>query len=382
MNQRYCLIPEGGINITPNGTITPCCILSKDEQGFGHISKDKLQDIFYGKEYSDFRERHRSGDLPKVCIENCIQRGTNFVHINVRNGIIRRAELAGYKPKDRAQLVTVDMGLGNICTLSCTFCNEDFSSSWAKLKSKSFKIHSFDKPTTLRVVEDLKGITYLSLKGGEPFNIPYLESFLEQLLIQSPNCILDIVTNATEISDRILQILGKFPQVIVTVSIESIDPLYSYLRGGKYTWSHVLKNIERLYSIGIRDINISSLILFYNHRTWAEHMLQIYQDIKKFHKGPLGISAQLCLGPKAQSLFLLDQQKRQALVDNIRYYHNKGLEIGGLENMLTAIITPRPLLDVSRQKIIEQINFNDKRRGMELFNLVGPILEDIDTGYN
>jgi radical SAM protein with 4Fe4S-binding SPASM domain len=364
---RLCLIPEAGLNVTPSGNITPCCVAP--EHKLGHISTDSLSSVFYGKEYSEFREAHRQGQLPDVCMRHCGKQNNNYVHISGRNQIVRNSEVKEVKEHNKEKLIMVDIGIGNVCNLTCVFCNETWSSSWAKLKNDTANIFHFDKETTLGIARDLKDAIYVSFKGGEPLNIPHLDEFLEELFkaTNDRNCMISLLTNGTETNERINNALFNF-KVSLGISTEATGPLYQYLRGGKYTWDNVLTNIQSFVDKGCVDIHIASIISLYNYTKWADDMLKIQQQLKGLINR-IDIGAQLCTSPEEQSLFLLNRSERQRLVDSIKRNVDAGLEIIGVESLIENIMTDRPV-HTTRQRVLENIQYNNKLRNMDLFSIV------------
>ncbi len=68
---RTCWWPNGGIYITYDGFITPCCLrMDPLVYNFGNIFKDSIDVIFNGEKYQGFRTSFREGRVPDVCA-NC-----------------------------------------------------------------------------------------------------------------------------------------------------------------------------------------------------------------------------------------------------------------------------------------------------------------------
>lgn len=369
---RYCLIPESGLNIMPNGNITPCCATTYK---LGHISTDSLSSIFHGQEYSEFREAHRRGELPETCIEKCVKLNNNFVHIESRKRMTLDAERRGHKIPGQEKLVLLDMGIGNVCNLTCTFCDEQWSSSWAKLKNIPSSIFSFDKETILNIARDLTGMTSISFKGGEPFNMPYLDKFLDILYENNNLCHIGIITNGTETNDSINRALFQF-STSITISTEAVGDLYRYMRGGKYSWEDVLENIKQFKTYGCNKIEISSIISLYNYKTWAKDMLTVQQQITDI-VDEFNLSAQLCVFPNEQSVFLLNPDQRQWLVESILNAVSQGLKLDGTQAMIESILAGKKL-DTTKEKILANIEYNNKMRGMDLFSIVEDFMPFIE----
>lgn len=62
------VIRAGGLD-GKRGAVAPCCqVLGRDEEAvLGHVSENSIEEIWNGEEYSDLRERHRTGDWPGYC---------------------------------------------------------------------------------------------------------------------------------------------------------------------------------------------------------------------------------------------------------------------------------------------------------------------------
>lgn len=361
---RFCLIPESGLNVMPSGNITPCCVT---QFKLGHISTDSLSSVFHGPVYTEFREAHRRGELPQVCLDKCVNVKNNFVHINSRNQMMRDAERTGAKTPGVEKLITLDIGIGNVCNLTCVFCDEAWSSSWAKEKNIPSSIFSFNKDTILGIARDLKGMTSISFKGGEPFNMPHLDEFLAILYENNPDCHISIITNGTETTNSINKELFKFSNII-SISSEATGELYQYMRGGKYKWENVLANIQKFADHGCKGIHLSSIISLYNYKTWAKDMMTIQNQVSSI-VDHFDISAQLCWSPFEQSLFLLNLEQRQWLVESIKQSVADGLQLDGAKEMCESILINRKV-DTTKEKILANIEYNNKLRGMDLFSIV------------
>jgi hypothetical protein len=61
-------IRAGGLD-GGTGAIHPCCqVLGRDEEAvLGHLSSNTIEEIWYGKEYEELREGHRTGNYPSYC---------------------------------------------------------------------------------------------------------------------------------------------------------------------------------------------------------------------------------------------------------------------------------------------------------------------------
>ena len=63
-----CWWPNGGIYVTYDGFITPCCLrMDPLIYNFGNIFRNSVNEIFSGEKYQGFREGFREGRVPDIC---------------------------------------------------------------------------------------------------------------------------------------------------------------------------------------------------------------------------------------------------------------------------------------------------------------------------
>lgn len=382
MRDQFCILPEGSIYVQTTGRITPCCLLNDADDEVGNLSKDTLSSAFYGKEYSTFRNDHKENKLSAGCAKQCVTDVHNVVHKQSRSH--RITEYQNEKQDYDSKIITADLSFGNVCNLSCTFCGPSWSSSWAKLYNEHrnlktntvWPIYHFDKAKLMSMADDLKDARFISVKGGEPFNIPHIDEFLNKLADINPNITIDILTNGTEISDKHFKALQKFKEFNLAVSTEATGELYRYLRGGKYTWSNVLDNIKSAKTAGAKSIGIASIILSFNYKQWARDMLEIQNDVRALNFDYTHLSAQICKDPMEQSLFVLKQSAREELVNNIKSYVAQGLDIEGVDEMYD-VITKNNRVNITVDRILENISIYNNIRNMNLFSIVDDFTEDL-----
>lgn len=370
MSERFCLIPEGGLNVEPNGNITPCCALSSVDFSLGNITTTSLSSAFNSKEYIQFRQDHRDNNLPEVCVKRCITNSNNASHRVSRNQQILDAEQQNLKQADQPAITTVDIGLGNVCKLTCVFCSPEWSSSWAKLKNEPDNVFSFTREQTMSIVEDLKYATDISFKGGEPLNIPYIDEFLNRLHEINPWVKINIISNAVECSDDTIKAFTQFENFHLDISAEATGNLYTYLRGGRYNWEeHVLPTVKKFADLH-KDFNItvSSIILLYNHQYWPEQMAVLMKQLKDIMGDrKVTLCTQICRTPNEQSPYLLKYEVRESLAKRIKEHLNDTLF--NVDDTIELLLRDVKL-DTTKEKVLNHIQYNNKLRGVDLFSII------------
>jgi len=151
--------------------------------------------------------------------------------------------------------------LGNYCNSACIFCHPEASSRLANEWHKLGFINEIpiadwsDDPNNLEQIIDMicssDQLQYVHLIGGETLILPAFESFLKQLVLKGhpENIILGFTTNLTVWSDKLFNLLTKFKQIHVNISVECFDPLNDYLR-----WP---SRIDQVKSVALQLVDAS-----------------------------------------------------------------------------------------------------------------------------
>ena len=135
----------------------------------------------------------------------------------------------------------IDISLSKDCNLACKMCGPWASSTWNKLTKDNEEIHEFQKPSNMSFSADiekifngvnLKKLTTIKLLGGEPFITPQTKDLFEYLdanaNLQNINFITN--TNMTFFPDKLMKYLIKFKALGISLSIDGIDKINSYVR--------------------------------------------------------------------------------------------------------------------------------------------------------
>lgn len=156
------------------------------------------------------------------------------------------------------KLMPVDwqIDLGNYCNSACLFCQPKSSS---RLAEEWKRIGFIDQVPARTWCEDphlldrfltdlvsVPNIKYLHFIGGETLITPAFGKILSHLVDRNlaDTITVGFTTNLTIWDDEILELLGKFQQINVGISVECFDPLNDYLRYPSKI-SQVRNNAER-----------------------------------------------------------------------------------------------------------------------------------------
>ena len=143
---------------------------------------------------------------------------------------------------------TVKIAISNLCNATCVNCNSGLSSAWATLrKEKTFTIVDQTKIDSI----DWGGLVMLSFVGGEPLIDKKVFATLEKMIeLGNTDCFIDMVTNGSvELTTKQIEILSKFNNVQMVLSIDGIEKRFEYMRY-PLKWNKLLDNIDLFKELG------------------------------------------------------------------------------------------------------------------------------------
>lgn len=214
-------------NIRPGGRIYPCCRFKTPIAQFD----GDLASVIHSNEYKELRDMSAAGEKIQGC-EKC------YYEESIQHKSLRQEFNEKYST-DLIELKYLEVGLDNLCNLTCDGCNSEFSTSWIakeiKLKGKSD--YGYRTVGEIKnIPEDLTEILFL---GGEPLITKAHLDLLNQ--IETPEKVkVTYNTNAMFIPDQeCINIFDKFGKVKFIVSIDGVDKVAESVRGGT-KWPQVV----------------------------------------------------------------------------------------------------------------------------------------------
>jgi hypothetical protein len=230
MNNYFCVLPFYSKEHFNNHT-TPCCLLPSD------VDLEQVkQDMLDSKRTTACQKCWTLEDQNIKSDRQIKNESFDFY----ANKDIQRIEDECQKGEYSTQIVK--LATSNLCNSTCVTCDSTASSAWATLrKQKTFQI----LPDTQLDSIDYKNLVMLSFVGGEPLiekkNFWVLEQLIEH---NNTNCFISVVTNSSiELSSKQKDILSKFTNVNVCLSIDGVGKRFEYMRY-PLKWDTLLENIK------------------------------------------------------------------------------------------------------------------------------------------
>jgi sulfatase maturation enzyme AslB (radical SAM superfamily) len=110
------------------------------------------------------------------------------------------------------------------------------------------------------ILKNRKNIIYIDIRGGEPFYHKRAKNLLKALIATGDNehITLHITTNATRIDTNTVDLIKKFKDVVLSISMEGVGEVQEYVRPG-CNWKKLVANILLLQKNNISMQVVSTL---------------------------------------------------------------------------------------------------------------------------
>ena len=268
LDKNFCVIPWTGFELEPNGNVKNC-IISKDI--IGNIYQNSIQSIIKGN--SKIKQDMLDGNYPSNCDGCYLQekhRTKSFESISSRLYYAKEIGTSVSKElldsKDNFELKHIDLRWSNACNQACVYCSADYSSKWASELGKKIPHNqqSIDKVKEY-VFSNIKNLTNVYLAGGEPMLMKQNQEFLQLLYKENPDVTLRVNTNLSKTDTKIFDQLCQFKNVHWTISVETIEQEYEYIRHHG-NWQDFLSNLNIIKKLPHR-ISFNMLYFILNYKS-------------------------------------------------------------------------------------------------------------------
>ena len=265
-NPYFCPMPWTGLMYNFNGRVKNC-IRSVDSMPLGNIQKTPIRDILQGPE-NTARQINIINQSPTPSCQTCydLEHGKKgFDIVSDRIFYIRelkKVPVETYTPGN-FDLQTIDVRWSNLCNFACVYCSSDFSSKWADEMQIKVSCPTQDQVDEFQnyIYQHASQLKHVYLAGGEPLLMKENIQLLEKL---NPNVQLRINTNLSKVDTRVFETICQFPNVHWTVSVETVQDQFEYIRhGGK--WTDFLENLQIIKQLDHKiTFNMLWFLLNYN----------------------------------------------------------------------------------------------------------------------
>jgi MoaA/NifB/PqqE/SkfB family radical SAM enzyme len=171
-----------------------------------------------------------------------------------------------YDQIENFSLHHVDLRWTNHCNQACVYCSPEYSSKWAQELGREIK-SSVDSRKKVKdfVFKNIKKLKNVYLAGGEPLLMNENREFLQLLLKENPLVNIRVNTNLSSTKTGVFDLLCKFKNVHWTVSVETIEEEYEYVRYHG-SWQDFLQNLKKIQKLD-HKITFNMLYFILNYKS-------------------------------------------------------------------------------------------------------------------
>jgi MoaA/NifB/PqqE/SkfB family radical SAM enzyme len=267
-NKSICTLPWSGFELEPDGGVKNC-VISKNH--LGNINESSIYDILHGETNTNLKKSMLADGMPANCSGCHLQEKGRSDPNSISSRLYYNKELGTkigmdfYDNVENFSLKHVDLRWTNACNQACVYCSPEFSSKWAQemgVKIKS-RIESRQEVKEF-VFENVGSLENVYLAGGEPMLIKENLEFLQLLKEKNPNCNIRVNTNLSTTQTGIFELLCDFKNVHWTVSVETKEAEYEYIRHHG-SWKDFVNNLDIIRKLDHKiSFNMLHFILNYN----------------------------------------------------------------------------------------------------------------------
>jgi len=367
-NKSFCVLPWTGFELEPNGNVKNC-IISKSV--IGNIEEQNITSILLGEENLKIKQQMLKDKKPKNCSGCYLQEQDRKNLSSISSRLYYTKELRSiadntlYDQIENFSLHHVDLRWTNHCNQACVYCGPGYSSKWAQELGKEIKssVESRKKVKDF-VFKNIKKLKNVYLAGGEPLLMNENREFLQMLLKENPKVSIRVNTNLSSTETGVFDLLCQFQNIHWTVSVESIEEQYEYIRYHGI-WNDFLQNLKQIKKLNHR-ITFNMLYFILNYRSIFSSV-SFFKDLG-FHEnsfiiGPLYTPKYLnILNLPENILNELKNKFSNEIATSNHYLKNS------YENILKYISNTTWSKDISNfQKQIEILDLRRKQSAIKVF---------------
>lgn len=361
-NGTFCPMPWKGLMYNFDGMVKNCI----RSAGFiGDLKTDNINDILQSETNINTQRcmlKDAQGPDCHTCYE--LEGGKRDLDI-ISDRIFYIRELKK-EPFDsytlgNHDLRAIDVRWSNLCNFSCIYCNSEFSSRWAKELNEYREQPSSEQLEDFKnyVFENAKDLKHVYMAGGEPLLMKQNLELLTLLKEVNPGVNLRINTNLSKTDTRVFDTICEFENVHWTLSIESMEDEFEYIRhGGK--WQDFVDNLTDLEHTN-HKISFNMLYFLLNYNSLFDTVE--YLQGRGFHNNSFIIGA--LLGPLYLNIRHLPDSVLESIKNDLQLRIDKRpgyLLEDGYKNILRYVQQP---FDKNLESSIIRLRELDLRRNLD-----------------
>lgn len=346
---HFCAAPWTNVHVNFTGHVKPCCHGS--HEGYGSIQQGVWD--YTNPDHPELiqlKQQLIAGVEPEYC-QNCHERAWYSEFLNP-DLIVE--DVASFNLK------SVDVRWGTTCQLSCTYCDQWNSSTWAQLEHRANRTIPIagraykNKYTELFefILTHREQIQRVNLLGGEPLLLNENQRLLESI---NPDTAVEIFTNLNvDLSDNTLyQQLIQRNRVVWRISMETTGKHFEFVRRGA-AWERQVANLQRLS----RDIHNTDSIMT-TQSQYCVYSATRMTDLYDFVETVPGLSLNWSLmlhNPECLNFFLFPEQYKTQSLEQIEVLLSRVDNVVQLQNIQQQLL--KRFHDVKTDIVEQAVQFH------------------------
>lgn len=237
---------------SPDGKVTMCC---DNNTLLGNVNDNTLTEIWNGEGYQAIRQRMRDEGAHALCPHTCpvLNGAKTYQNLEWYEDLTPKAPARLNAEKNKTEYALGKLKLESLprwmrftysylCNLDCYHCYQREDAT------QNLKLPD-------RFMDEVKALAAVYQVvfpfGGEPFLYKPVMDFLENVEVDD-GCRYFFVTNATLLTDRVIELLRQRNIGMIAVSLDASDgSTFDKLRvrGRKANWNVVMANLKKLQAL-------------------------------------------------------------------------------------------------------------------------------------
>jgi len=287
--KTFCIMPFIHQNLKNEGKVGACW---RYPDRLGDFRSQSLEEIWNSDETKELRRSMLSGERHHGCRscwdfedsgvkstrQNCNETYSKVYKVN-EDEVIKKVANDYSMPYEP---LTLEMRFDNTCNYKCRHCSPAFSSQWETSFRKNDEIREFftifgnpkeeeahssmSEETFSQIKSAIPYLREVLIAGGEPLQQKKHWQMIESMESHAHNIVMSYNSNLSSLGIgkwNLLDWWPKFKKIILRVSIDGYDDIYSYFRvnGDINTVKENIKQVQTLKNV---ELNVTCTVCIYN----------------------------------------------------------------------------------------------------------------------
>ena len=378
-NKSICTLPWTGFELEPSGIVKNCIISTTS---LGTINKSNIKDIMHGKENIELKQSMLANSKPRNCA-GCYLQEKNTTDLNSISSRLyylkevgAKTDLKLYDDVKNFSLKHVDLRWTNSCNQACVYCGPEYSSKWAQELGEKVKSNKQARQEVKDYVfENIAQLENVYLAGGEPMLMKENFEFLTLLKEKNPDCHIRVNSNLSTTATGIFELLCSFKHVHWTVSVESMEEEYEYIRH-LGNWNDFVKNLDVINKLD-HKISFNMLHFILNYKS-IHHCVDFLKE-KGFHDNSF-IIGPIAANPIHLNALNLPEPMINECVKTLQDkldQHPQGYLKNSYENLIKYYTTTK--FERDTKKFYSKVDIMDRRRNQDSRTTFPELFKELDA---